>query len=141
MLGRNPRLQRFPGDVAFARGQDVFGDQHVDAIGLAVDVIVDPFQFLLDALGRMRGGAQDTEAAGAADGGDNVATMAEGEQRKLDAQHIANRRFHGFNSLRQASCGDRRLAQPRRPSQARFVPARTCVQTLRGKCGSFRPAK
>ena len=58
MLRRDPRLQAFPGDVLFARGRNVFGDQHVEPIGLAVDVIVDPFQFLLDGFGRMRGGAR-----------------------------------------------------------------------------------
>src|SRR5690242_9070272 len=43
----------------------------------------------------MRGGAEHAKAAGAADGGDDVAAMAEGEQRKLDSQPVADRRFHG----------------------------------------------
>jgi hypothetical protein len=59
-------------------------------------VRVDPLQFLLDGLGRMRGRAQHTEAAGAADGRNDIAAMAEGEERKLYFQHRADRRFHGF---------------------------------------------
>ena len=51
MFGRNPRFQALPGDVLLAGGRDVFGNQHVQPIGLAVDVVVDPFQFLLDRFG------------------------------------------------------------------------------------------
>ncbi len=95
VLGRDARFQAFPGDVLFARRRDVLGDQHVEAVGLAVDVIVDPFQLLLDRLRRVRGRAEHAEAAGAADRRHHVAAMAEGQQRKLDAQHLADRRFHG----------------------------------------------
>jgi len=91
VLRRDARLQALPGDVLLACGRDVFGDQHVDAIGLAVGVIVDPFQLPLQRLRRMRGRAEHAEAAGAADGGHHVAAMAEGEQGKLDAQHVADR--------------------------------------------------
>jgi hypothetical protein len=99
MLRRDPRLQAFPGDVLFARGRNVFRDQHVEPVGLAIGVIVDPFQFLLDRLRRMRGRAQHAKPAGAAHGGDHVTAMAEGEQRKLNSQHVADRRFHGWFSL------------------------------------------
>ena len=99
MLRRDPRFQALPGDVLFARGRDVFRDQHVEPVGLAVGVIVDPFQFLLDRLRRVRGRAQHAKAAGAADGRDHVAAMAEGEQRKFYSQHVADRRFHGCRSL------------------------------------------
>jgi hypothetical protein len=40
-------------------------------------MIVNPFQFLLDTVRRMRGGAEHAEAAGAADGRNHVAAMAE----------------------------------------------------------------
>src|SRR6185437_6181277 len=42
----------------------------------------------------MRGRAQYAESPSAANGCNNVAAMAESEQRKLDAQHLADRRFH-----------------------------------------------
>jgi hypothetical protein len=95
MLRRDPRLQALPGDVLFTRGRDVFGNQHVEPIGLAVSMFVDPFQFLLDRLRRVRGRAQHAEAAGAADGRDHVAAMAEGEQGEFYSQHVADWRFHG----------------------------------------------
>jgi hypothetical protein len=95
MFVRNPRLQAFPGDILLACGRNVLGDQHVEPIGLAVDVIVDPFQFLLDGFGRVRGGAEHAETSGAADGGNHVAAMAESQQGKFYTQHVADRRFHG----------------------------------------------
>ena len=94
MLRRHPRLETVPGDVRLARRGDILGDQHVDAIGLAVDMVIDPFQFPFDGLGCVDGRAQHAEAAGAAHRGHHVATMAEGEQGKFDTQHLADRRFH-----------------------------------------------
>jgi hypothetical protein len=102
MFGRNPRLQAFPGDILLARRRNVFRDQHVEPIGFSVDVIVDPFQFLLDRFRRMRGRAQHPKTAGAAHGRHHVAAMAESQQRKFNSQHVADRRFHGCtHSLRQ----------------------------------------
>src|ERR1700716_3384681 len=95
MFAGNPRLQAFPGDVLLARCRDIFGDQHVEPIRLAIDVIIDPFQFLLDGFGRMAGSAKHPETAGAADRGYHVAAMAKREQRKFNSQHVADRRFHG----------------------------------------------
>src|SRR4029077_13511312 len=57
-------------------------------------MVVDPFQLLLDGLRGMGGGSQHPETPGAAHGCDHVAAVAEGKQRKFDAQHVANRRFH-----------------------------------------------
>ena len=154
MLRRNPRLEALPGDVLLARGRDVFRDQHVEPIGLAVDVIVDPFQFLLDRFGRMRGGAEHAETAGAADRGHHVAAMAEGEQGKFDSQHVADRRFHGCaHSLRQLlSCsflvadGDAptTLAHQGLESQAGFGFTALASQTSRempSPIRAFRMAK
>jgi len=90
MFAGNPRLQAFPANVLLACGRNIFRDQHVEPIGLAVDVIVDPFQFLLDRFRRMRGGAEHAETAGAAYRCHHVAAMAEGQQRKFDAQHFAD---------------------------------------------------
>jgi hypothetical protein len=103
MLRRNPRLQAFPCDVLFARRRDVLGDQHIQPIGLAVDVVVDPFQFLLDRCGRVGGGAEYAKTSGAAYGCNHVAAMAESQQGKLNSQHVADRGFHG----RLLPCGSR----------------------------------
>ena len=74
-----------------ARGREVFRNQYVDTVGLAADMVVDPLQLLLDRLGREPGSAEHPETTGLADGRDHVAAMAEGDQRKLDAQHVADR--------------------------------------------------
>ena len=58
MFRPDPCFQTFPGDVLFARGRNIFRDQHVQAVGLAIDVIVNPFQFLLDRFRRMHGRAE-----------------------------------------------------------------------------------
>ena len=132
MLGRNPRFETFPGDVFLACGRNVLRDQHVEAIGLAVDMVVDPFQFLLDRFRGMRGGAEHAETSGAADGRDHVAAMAEGQQRKLDAQHVADRRFHDcVHSLPQP-------ADPARPFEWRRPQRRYRIRGSRAKPVSLR---
>ena len=102
VLVRNSRFQAFPGDVLLARGGDVLRDQHVEPIGLAIDVIVDPFQLLLDGFGRMRRRSKYAETSGAADRCHHITAMAERQQRKFNSKHVADRRFHGvLCSLRQ----------------------------------------
>ena len=91
MLRRHAAFEAVVGDVLLAGGRHVLRDQDVDAVGLAANVRVDPFQLLLDHFGRLAGGAIDAKAAGAADRGDDVPAMAEGDQRELDAQHVADR--------------------------------------------------
>ena len=72
---------------------------HVDAVGLAADVLVDPAELHLELL---RGGecerAEDAEAARAADGRHHVAAVAEGEDRELDAEGVAEAGAHGGSS-------------------------------------------
>src|SRR5579859_1740790 len=43
----------------------------------------------------MRGGSEHSETSGAAHRRHHVPAMAEGKQWKFDAEHLANRRFHG----------------------------------------------
>ena len=82
----------------------------VDAVGLAVDVLVDPVQLDLELLGREGERAEHAEAAGLAHRGDDVAAVAEGEDRELDAELVADRCTHG-RPLRSDGYGGRR---PRR---------------------------
>ncbi|MGY4593978.1 hypothetical protein ACVWXL_001724 [Bradyrhizobium sp. GM22.5] len=49
------RLKALPGDVLLARSRDVFGDQHVDAVRLAVNVLVDPSQLAFERIRRVHG--------------------------------------------------------------------------------------
>jgi hypothetical protein len=98
MLRGNARF-RLSGDVLLARGRDVFGDQHVGTIGLAVDVVVDPFQLLLDRLGECDV-APSTPKPPARLTGDDIAAMAE-SNRKLDSSMSQIGDFMVVFSLRQ----------------------------------------
>ena len=60
----------------------------VDAVRLAVDVLVDPVELDLELLGRERERAEHAEPAGLAHRGDDVAAVAEGEDRELDPEHL-----------------------------------------------------
>ena len=65
---------------------DLGRHDEVDAVGLAVDVLVDPLQLDLELLGREVQGAEDAHPAGPADRGDDVAAVAEGEDREFQAE-------------------------------------------------------
>ena len=66
----------------------------VDAVGLVADVLVDPVQLDLELLGREGDGAEHAEPARLAHRGDDVAAVAEGEDRELDAEAVAERGAH-----------------------------------------------
>ena len=68
------------------------GDDDVDAVGVVADVLVDPVELDLELLGAEPDGAEHAEAAGLADGDDDVAAVGEGEDRELDAELVAERR-------------------------------------------------
>ena len=72
---------------AHSLGQLHLGRHHeVDAVGLAVDVLVDPLQLDLELLRGEVERAEDAHAAGPADRGDHIATVAEREDRKFEAE-------------------------------------------------------
>ena len=73
---------------------EVGGHDDVDAVRLAVDVLVDPGQLDLELLGREGERAEDAEAAGLRDGGDDVAAVGEGEDGEFDAELVAEFGFH-----------------------------------------------
>ena len=68
----------------------------VDAIGLAVDVFVDPVQLNLELLRPKSQCAEHTKSSGVGDGSDDVATMREGEDWKFDSKTLGDRSAHGF---------------------------------------------
>src|SRR5207253_551146 len=71
------------------------GHHDVDAVRLPADVLVDPAELDLERLGRREGErAEDAEAAGLAHRRHDVATVAEGEDRKLDAEGVAEAGAH-----------------------------------------------
>ncbi len=77
---------------------DHLGHQHIDAIGRAIDMGIDPVELLLELFGGKAGGAEDAEAARLADRGDDIAAVAEGEQREFGAGQGANA-VHGHGCL------------------------------------------
>ncbi len=96
------------------------GDQQVDAVGLAVDVLVDPFEIDFQALRGVGDGAQHAEAAGVRHRRHDVAAMAESEQGKLDSELPAQSRLHPTFPLRQDANATRKaagsVAPPPRPT-------------------------
>ena len=96
---RADRLEHLVGAAALDRDRLLRHDG-VDAVGLAVDVGVDPVEFDLELLGAEAHRAEHTEAAGLADGCDDVATVCKGEDRVLDPEHVAERGSHGIPQTR-----------------------------------------
>ena len=72
------------------------GHDDVDAVRLAVDVLVDPRQLDLELLGGERERAEHAEAAGLRDRGDDVAAVREGEDGELDVELVAEWGFHAL---------------------------------------------
>ena len=70
------------------------GHDDVHAVGLAVDMLVDPAQLLLELLRRECHTAENPESTRIAHRGDHIAAMAEGEQREVDTVLVTNLRFH-----------------------------------------------
>ena len=72
---------------------------HIDAVRLAIDVLVDPVELDLELLRRKRQRAKHAHATGAADRSDDVTAVAEREDRKLDAELFADARLHRSSSF------------------------------------------
>ena len=71
----------------------------VDAVRLAVDVLVDPVELDLELLGAEADGAEHAEPAGLAHRGDDVAAVREREDRVLDPEHVTQWGSHGVGLL------------------------------------------
>ena len=80
-------------------GIDVLqGHDHVDAVRLAVDVIVDPSELLFELLGPKASRTEDPEAAGAAHFHHDVPAVGESKDRHLDSQALAQLGLHSMDS-------------------------------------------
>src|SRR5437763_3703827 len=102
-------------DRRAAGGELVLRYQDVDAVRLAVDVVVDPGELHLERLRREARAAEDTETTCAAHRGDHVATVTEGEQREVDTDEVAHDVHAGQYPCRSCHRVDesRHLAAPR----------------------------
>ncbi len=86
VLGGDSGFDVLRGQIGRIFGVHAVGDDKINAVGFAVDVLVQPVQLDLEALRRVTRGAQHAHAASLADFGDDVTAMAESEQRKFDAE-------------------------------------------------------
>src|SRR5271166_51572 len=100
MLLRDALDERARRDTLFVFDREVLRNKDVDAVGLTVDMIVDPFQLEVKLIDRESGRSKHSETAGSADSSHHVAAVAEGHQREIDAEHFANGCFHSDDSLR-----------------------------------------
>ncbi len=70
------------------------GHDQVDAVGTLADLVLDPRQVDLELLGRVGDGAEHTESTCLRHGGDDIAAVAEGEDRELDVEHLGGGGLH-----------------------------------------------
>jgi len=102
------------------------GHDQVNAVRLAVDVRIDPREFFFQPVRRKGYGAEHAHAACLGDGHHDVAAMGEGDERKLDAQHVADWGIHVFLSR----AADRQAASS----------SSTSISTSRSPAGTWSPA-
>ena len=95
-------------------------------------MLVDPVQLDLELLGREADGAEDAEAAGLADGGDDVAAVGEGEDRELDAELVADVGVR----MGQSALGDRRVVGVKRTGIVLDAVDEVGAQAVDGLAGS-----
>jgi hypothetical protein len=88
-------------------------DDHVDAVRPAAHLLVDPAQLDLELVGVEAHRAEHAEPAGVRDRGDDVAAVAEREQRELDPEQLGDARPHPLLTTR------RRRRRAPRPSSRR----------------------
>ena len=81
-------------DVALVLADVLGGDDRIDAVGLAIDVLVDPLQLELELLRAIGHGAQHPEPTGPAHRRHDVAAMAERKDGKLDPQPLTDLSLH-----------------------------------------------
>ena len=121
----------------------------VDAVGPAVDVLVDPVQLELELLGRERERAEHAHAAGVGDRGDHVAAVA--RRRRSGTRSRTSRSARGSSCagpfLGAGCCSAIALARGSRACRSgaaasrRRGGARAAPCSRRSWCGSARPAR
>jgi hypothetical protein len=111
------------------------GDDDVDAVGPVAHVLVEPRQLDLEVLGAEPDRPENAQAAGPRHGGDDVTAVAEGEDRELDAQLVADL---GAHPAVPCSCRRRRLRNQTLDGQSIRTgdrPPLACCVLFRGGSG------
>ena len=130
VLGRDHAFERAEVEL-LALADEAFRHREVDAVRLAVDVLVDPGELDLELVGAERERAEHAVAAGLADRGHDVPAVREGEERELDAEPVTDGGLHDF--LRSETFPGRRFEQGKREQRDRTAPARTGVPGYRNE--------
>ena len=105
VLGGDQLLQLGEGPAA-RLDPDVPGrHEHVDPERAATDLLLDPRQLEIEPFRRQAHRSQHAEPAGPADRGHDVAAVAEGEDRELDPEAVAQRGVHAASPYRRAVTG------------------------------------
>jgi len=81
--------------VDLAHALVLAGDDDIDAVRPVTHVVVDPLALDLELVGREPDGSQHAQSAGTADGRNDVAAVAEGEDRELDPETVTQIGTHG----------------------------------------------
>ncbi len=69
-------------------------NDQIDAVGAVADLRFDPGEVDLELLGRMGDGAEHADPTGLGHCGHDITTVAEREDRELDAQHLGSGSLH-----------------------------------------------
>lgn len=81
-------------------GADILGrQQQVDPVRPTAGLPLDPGQFAVQPLGAVRDGAQDPEPTRVGHRRHDVAAVAEGADRELDAEHFGHSGPHGTDAM------------------------------------------
>ncbi len=94
MLGRDEVAQVVGVEAAVVGTDVLLRDQQVDAEGPALGLGGDPVEVDLELAGAVGDGAEHPHAPGVGDGGDDVAAVAEGQDRELDAESLGDGGAH-----------------------------------------------
>src|SRR2546428_9316759 len=87
MLLRDALGERVRGYIFFVLNGKIFGNEHINPVRLAIDVIVDPLQLKLKLIRRKRSRTKDAKAACPTDGCHHITTVAERHQREVDTEY------------------------------------------------------
>src|SRR5205085_9985164 len=98
LLGRQELADGIAVDAPLVGARVLGGEQEVEPVGPAVGLLLDPREVDLQLVGGMAHRTQAAEPTGVGDGRHHVPAMAEGQDRELHAQHVADSGLHRFSS-------------------------------------------
>ena len=104
MLLGEQLAQLAPIEATLVRARELLGHQKIDAERLPLDLLLDPLEVDVELLGAVGDRAEDATAPRVGDGGDDVAAMAEAEDRNVDSDEVSGGSAHRGVLRRDGSC-------------------------------------